>query len=115
MPVMKLITNLVSRVSTVLRQAIIFNSLSRAEWPAFNQVIKMKLSVEVSLYPLKDEYIPVIKNFIDRVNTYAGLKVITSTMSTQIFGDYDLVMDEMPETCRQAKRRDCCRNHPCRR
>jgi len=62
----------------------------------------MKLSVEVSLYPLKDEYIPVIKNFIDRVNTHAGLKVITSTMSTQIFGDYDLVMDVMRDEMKKS-------------
>ncbi|ARN74347.1 YkoF family thiamine/hydroxymethylpyrimidine-binding protein [Oceanicoccus sagamiensis] len=62
----------------------------------------MKLSVEVSMYPLKDTYIPVIKGFIDRVNTHEGLKVITNTMSTQIFGDYDLVMDVMKEEMRRS-------------
>ena len=62
----------------------------------------MKLSVEVSMYPLKDEYIPVIKNFIDRVNAHDGLKVITNTMSTQIFGDYDLVMDVMRNEMRRS-------------
>ena len=62
----------------------------------------MKLSVEVSMYPLKDEYIPAIQNFIDRVNTHDGLKVITNTMSTQIFGDYDLVMDVMRDEMRRS-------------
>ena len=62
----------------------------------------MKLSVEVSMYPLKDEYIPVIKNFIDRINTYDGLKVITNVMSTQIFGDYDLVMDVIKNEMRRS-------------
>ena len=62
----------------------------------------MKLSVEVSMYPLKDEYIPVIKNFIDRVNAHDSLKVITNTMSTQIFGDYDLVMDVMRNEMRRS-------------
>ena len=52
----------------------------------------MKLSVEISKYPLHQDYIPFIKDFIERLNTYEGLKVITNTMSTQIFGDYDLVM-----------------------
>ena len=52
----------------------------------------MKLSVEISKYPLHQDYIPFIKGFIDRVNSYEGLKVITNTLSTQIFGDYDLVM-----------------------
>ena len=54
----------------------------------------------MSLYPLKDEYIPVIKHFIDRVNTHADLKVITNTMSTQIFGDYDRVMDVIRDEMR---------------
>jgi len=52
----------------------------------------MKLSVEISKYPLHQDYIPFIKGFIDRLNTYDDLKVITNTLSTQIFGDYDLVM-----------------------
>ena len=52
----------------------------------------MKLSVEISKYPLHQDYIPFIKGFIGRVNAYEELKVITNTMSTQIFGDYDLVM-----------------------
>lgn len=62
----------------------------------------MKLSVEVSMYPLKNEYIPSIKDFIDRMNAHAGLNVISNTMSTQIFGDYDLVMDVMKEEMRRS-------------
>lgn len=52
----------------------------------------MKLSVEISKYPLHQDYIPFIQGFIDRLNEYDNLKVITNTLSTQIFGDYDLVM-----------------------
>lgn len=62
----------------------------------------MKLSVEVSMYPLKDEYIPAIQAFIDRVNSYSDLKVLTNTMSTQIFGDYDLLMDVMRDEIRRS-------------
>ncbi|WP_101758191.1 hypothetical protein [Oceanicoccus sp. KOV_DT_Chl] len=62
----------------------------------------MKLSVEISKYPLKDEYIPAIKDFIDRLNTYLDLKVITNTMSTQVFGEYDLVMDVMKKEIRHS-------------
>ncbi|MDC3332882.1 hypothetical protein OAV62_01435 [bacterium] len=62
----------------------------------------MQLSVDVSMYPLKDEYIPAIQGFIDRVNTYSGLEVITNTMTTQIFGDYDLVMDVMRDEMRRS-------------
>ncbi|WHI46744.1 hypothetical protein ACJJI5_14900 [Microbulbifer sp. EKSA008] len=53
----------------------------------------MQLSVEISMYPLKDEYIPAIQAFIAQLNSHPELKVITNTMSTQVFGDYDLLMD----------------------
>lgn len=52
----------------------------------------MKTSVEISYYPLHHEYIPPIKEFIERINTYDGLVVRTNGMSTQIFGEYDLLM-----------------------
>jgi len=52
----------------------------------------MKTSVEISYYPLNENFIPPIKNFIDRINTYPNLVVRTSTMSTQIFGEYKDVM-----------------------
>ncbi|RJE76226.1 hypothetical protein BGP78_14595 [Pseudoalteromonas sp. MSK9-3] len=55
----------------------------------------MKLSVEISKYPLHSDYIPFIKEFIDRLNQNSELKVITNTMSTQVFGDYDLVMQTL--------------------
>ncbi len=55
----------------------------------------MKISVEISYYPLHDEFIPPIKNFIDRINTYPGLVVRTNTMATQIFGEYKEVMNAL--------------------
>lgn len=48
----------------------------------------MKVSVEISLYPLDKDFIPPIQAFIDRLNTYSGIQVKTNVMSTQIFGDY---------------------------
>ncbi|GAA4090115.1 YkoF family thiamine/hydroxymethylpyrimidine-binding protein [Zhongshania borealis] len=62
----------------------------------------MNLSVEISMYPLKDEYIPAIQNFIDRLNTHPKLQILTNTMSTQIFGDYDLVMDVIKQEIRKS-------------
>lgn len=55
----------------------------------------MDISVEISKYPLADDYIPPIQSFIDRLNSVTGIKVITNTMSTQVFGDYDLVMNTL--------------------
>ena len=55
----------------------------------------MKISVEVSYYPLKVDYIPPIKDFIARMNQHENLKVETNNMSTQVFGEYFEVMDAL--------------------
>ena len=55
----------------------------------------MIISVEISKYPLNQNYIPHIQDFIDRLNTYPKIKVITNTMSTQVFGEYDDVMNAL--------------------
>ena len=53
----------------------------------------MQLSVEISLYPLAEQqYKDEIWAFIKKLRTVSGLKVITNGMSTQVFGEYDLVM-----------------------
>ena len=53
----------------------------------------MKTSVEISYYPLHDEYIPPIKDFILRLNEHRHIQVSTNGMSTQVFGDYFEVMN----------------------
>jgi len=62
----------------------------------------MKASVEISYYPLNEEYIPPIRAFIDRMNTYEGLIVRTNGMSTQIFGEYDNVMEALTREIRHS-------------
>ncbi len=52
----------------------------------------MKISVELSYYPLNNEYLKPIKSFIQRLNTHENLVVNTNGMSTQVFGEYDEVM-----------------------
>jgi uncharacterized protein YqgV (UPF0045/DUF77 family) len=52
----------------------------------------MQSAVEISLYPLAEEYRPLIQAFIDRLNTYPDLRVLTNTLSTQIFGPLDRIM-----------------------
>jgi len=52
----------------------------------------MKTSVEISYYPLNEEFIPPIRDFIDRINKYNGLTAKTNGMSTQVFGEFDIVM-----------------------
>jgi uncharacterized protein YqgV (UPF0045/DUF77 family) len=55
----------------------------------------MQISVEISKYPLADDYIPAIKAFIDRLHAIDGLTLVTNTMSTQVFGEHELVMDTL--------------------
>ncbi len=62
----------------------------------------MELSVEISKYPLADDYLPAIKSFIDRLQAVQGLSVVGNTMSTQVFGDYDLVMNSLKEEMRRS-------------
>ncbi len=53
----------------------------------------MKTSIDISYYPLNQEYIVPIKGFIDRLNEYKELRVYTNGMSTQVFGEYREVMN----------------------
>lgn len=62
----------------------------------------MELSVEISKYPLSEDYIPAIKDFIERLQAIDGLSVVGNTMSTQVFGDYDKVMDALKEEMRRS-------------
>lgn len=55
----------------------------------------MKVAVDISLYPLDADFIPPIKDVIDRLNTHDGLEVWTNAMSTQVVGEFDEVMDAL--------------------
>ena len=45
------------------------------------------------MYPLKDDYIPEIDRFLKEVHNVQGIKVATNPMSTQLFGEFNLVME----------------------
>ena len=55
----------------------------------------MQVAVDISLYPLDADFIPPIKDVIDRLNSHDDLEVWTNAMSTQIIGDFDTVMDAL--------------------
>jgi uncharacterized protein YqgV (UPF0045/DUF77 family) len=62
----------------------------------------MRTAVEISMYPLAGDYRPLIQAFIDRLNTYPELEVLTNTLSTQIWGPLDRVMAILAEEMRRA-------------
>lgn len=53
----------------------------------------MHSAIEISLYPLAADFIPPIKAFIDRLNTYPEIRVITNAMSTQISGEHQRLFE----------------------
>ena len=63
----------------------------------------MKLTAEMSLYPLQEDYIPVIQNFIEAASRHPGIRLKTNAMSTQVCGDWDavfaLVSAELQSSC----------------
>ena len=52
----------------------------------------MEIAVEISLYPLDADFIAPIGEFIRRLGAVPGLKVVTTSLSTQISGAYADVM-----------------------
>jgi uncharacterized protein YqgV (UPF0045/DUF77 family) len=55
----------------------------------------MDIGVEISLYPLTSEFVPVIHGFISRLSQDRRLKIVTNSLSTQVFGAYEEVMDAL--------------------
>lgn len=55
----------------------------------------MKVSVDISMYPLNENYCQPIIDFIDRLETYPEVAVQRNSMSTHIYGDYRQVMDTL--------------------
>lgn len=56
----------------------------------------MKISIELSLYPLaQEQYKSEIWSFIKRLRKIEGLDVVTNGMSTQVFGEYDLAVSKV--------------------
>jgi uncharacterized protein YqgV (UPF0045/DUF77 family) len=51
----------------------------------------MKISVELTLTPIQDDYEPIIIDFIKALRN-SGLTVLENPLSTQVYGDYDKVM-----------------------
>jgi uncharacterized protein YqgV (UPF0045/DUF77 family) len=51
----------------------------------------MNISIEISMYPLQESYIPVIDRFLEQLHEVDQLRVQTNNMSTQVFGPADLV------------------------
>jgi len=65
----------------------------------------MQVSIEISLYPLNKEFIPLIDDFINRLKSYTNIEVRTNAMSTQLYGDFEdliqILKNEVEKTFRK--------------
>ena len=57
----------------------------------------MKITVDLSMYPLDQDYKPPIKAFIRRLRENADIELVTNQMSTQIRGEHARVMQVLNE------------------
>ena len=53
----------------------------------------LEASVDISLYPLNEDYIPAI-------GRYPEVAITRNDLSTQLFGDYDQIMDILKQEIR---------------
>ena len=60
----------------------------------------MRVAVDISLYPFDADFIPPIKDVIERLNSHDDIEVETNRLSTQLRGDYDVVMSALKEEIR---------------
>jgi uncharacterized protein YqgV (UPF0045/DUF77 family) len=61
----------------------------------------MRISVELTLTPIQDDYEPIIINFIKALRK-SGLTVLENPLSTQVYGDYEKVMQTLQEEAQVA-------------
>jgi uncharacterized protein YqgV (UPF0045/DUF77 family) len=59
---------------------------------------EMQVTIDISMYPNKEDFIPPIKGFIKTINTYGNLKITTFPTSTVVQGEYHHAMNSVTET-----------------
>jgi len=53
----------------------------------------MIATIDISMYALSDDYSKQIVGFIQRIKQHKNIRVEVNGMSTQLFGEYDVLMD----------------------
>lgn len=62
----------------------------------------MQTAIEISAYPLADNYLEAIKWFIHRFDGVAGVQRQTNGMSTQLQGEHNALMTEVSAALAEA-------------
>jgi uncharacterized protein YqgV (UPF0045/DUF77 family) len=53
----------------------------------------MKISVDISMYPLLEGFEKPILAFIAALEKESGIDVVRNDLSTQVYGDYEIIMN----------------------
>ncbi|WP_276168264.1 hypothetical protein [Zobellia alginiliquefaciens] len=61
----------------------------------------MDISVELTFSPLQDDFEELIINFIKKLRA-SGLMILENPLSTQVYGEYDKVMDVLTNEIKEA-------------
>jgi len=62
----------------------------------------MKISVDISLYPLQENYRDLITNFVKHIENMPNTTVTANAMSTTLFGDYQDIMPVLKQAMQNA-------------
>ena len=65
----------------------------------------MRITAEISLYPLKEAFVDDIREFIFRLREEDGLEVVTNQRSTQLRGPFDQVTSALNRCMRLSMER----------
>ena len=57
----------------------------------------MKLTADISMYPMAENYIEPIRAFIQQLNVYDDLQVTTYPTSTVLVGEHAILMDALKD------------------
>lgn len=53
----------------------------------------MQATIEISMYPLSDDYIQRVLAFLEKLKQHKNIQIETNGLSTQIFGEYHALLD----------------------
>lgn len=65
----------------------------------------MRITVDLSLYPLNEAFVGPITDFIHALRAQPGIEVVTNQMSTQVRGEFDAVMTAVTRCTRACMER----------
>ena len=58
----------------------------------------MQVTIDISMYPNREDFIPPIDGFIEKINHFENLKITAFPTSTVIQGEYEHAMKAVQDT-----------------